>query len=187
MRWVARLVIVGLCAVACGHRVQLEIQAPATLALEPRGFESAMVDRIVDGDTIVVTVTGRAEGPGAGESVAGRTYTVRLIGIDTPESVDPRRPVECFGREASDATEALLAGEQVRLVTDVENVDGFDRLLRYIYIDSEMANARLVANGYAHAYTYPPNVRHAELFVNLEREARSSQRGLWAGDSCAGP
>lgn len=67
---------------------------------------------------------------------------------------------------------------------DVENVDGYGRLLRYVYLGDEMANARLVANGYASVYTYPPNVRHSELFVHLERAARENDRGLWAPATC---
>ena len=79
----------------------------------------------------------------------GRRYDIRLLGIDTPESVKPDSPVECFGPEASDAATALLEGREVRLVDDVEEVDGYGRLLRYVYVEEELANARLVANGYA--------------------------------------
>ena len=164
----------------------LDHQAPATLAVEPGGYERAEVTRVVDGDTIVVVITDRVEGPGVGAASIGAEYPVRLTGIDTPESVDPRSPVECFGREASDAAAALLEGQDVVLVKDVEEADQYDRLLRYVYLGGEMANARLVINGYAHAYTYPPNVRHADLFVQLERDARDSDRGLWAPDTCGG-
>jgi micrococcal nuclease len=172
--------------IACGHQVVLDVQAPATLLDEPPGSEIATVTRVVDGDTIVVRVTGRNDGPGAGEAEIGRIHRVRLIGIDTPESVDPRRPVECFGHEASDAAGALLEGRSVRLVKDVEEADGFDRLLRYVYVGEEMANARLVVNGYASAYTYPPNVRHSEMLVALQRDARAHDRGLWAAETCDG-
>lgn len=167
------------------HQVVLSEQAPATLADEPRGYESAVVTRIVDGDTIIVEVTGRRGGPGAGDAGVGE-HRVRLIGIDTPESVDPRSPVECFGTEASDAAKALLEGAEVRMVKDVSETDRFDRLVRYVYIGAEMANARLVVNGYATAFTYPPDVRHSDLFVELEREARDADRGLWAPDTCDG-
>jgi micrococcal nuclease len=152
--------------------------------MEPLGHEVATVRRVVDGDTIEVTITGRKEGPGAGLAEIGRTYDVRLIGIDTPESVDPNSPVECFGKEASRATAALLEGREVRLIDDVENTDRYDRLLRYVYLGEEMANARLVVNGYAHAYTYPPNVRHANLFVALQRQARANGWGLWSPGNC---
>jgi micrococcal nuclease len=172
---------------ACGGApVDLLVQGPATFNREPGGYETATVTRVVDGDTIVVRLTGRVDGPGAGAAGIGQEHRVRLIGIDTPESVKPNSPVECFGREASAAAKALLEGETVRLVKDVEETDRFDRLLRYVYFGDEMANARLVANGYAHAYTYPPNVRHADLFVQLEREAREGDRGLWSPDTCNG-
>lgn len=161
------------------------MQAPATLHSEPAGHEEGVVLRAVDGDTIEVEVTARVEGPGAGATEVGESYDVRLVGIDTPESVSPREPVECFGREAAAATAVLLEGETVTLVKDVEDRDGFDRLLRYVYLGAELANARLVANGYAHAYTYPPNIRHAFLFGELERDARKGQRGLWSPGSCS--
>jgi micrococcal nuclease len=175
-----------LLASCAGHRVDLTVQAPATLHLEPPGFEEAVVTRVVDGDTIEVLVTGRADGPGAGAAEIGGSYDVRLIGIDTPESVSPREPVECFGREASSATAALLEGATVKLVLDVEEQDGFGRLLRYVYLGSELTNARLVANGYASAYEYLPNIRHSSIFVELERAARETTRGLWSPSACRG-
>lgn len=172
--------------VACGHQVALDVQAPATLLDEPPGSEVATVTRVIDGDTIEVRLSSRTGGPGAGGAVVGAVRRVRLLGIDTPESVDPRRPVECFGKEAAAAARALLEGRTVRLVKDVEETDGFDRLLRYVYLGQEMANARLVVNGYALAYTYPPNVRHADIFVALHRDARRHDRGLWSRDTCSG-
>jgi micrococcal nuclease len=162
------------------------VQAPATWGAEPGGYESGTVTRVVDGDTVEVEVTERVEGPGLGETVVGETYDVRLIGIDTPESVKPGSPVECFGKEASAALDALIGGRDVRMVKDVENTDQYDRLLRYIYLGDELANARLVVNGYASAYTYPPNVRHADLFVEMQRQARDGSRGLWSPDTCDG-
>lgn len=178
--------LVGL-GVACdSHQVDLTMQAPATLDQEPGGYEEATVTRVVDGDTIMVDITGRSEGPGAGMADVGSEYRLRLIGIDTPESVRPGTPIECFGKEASAAAKALLEGAEVTLVKDVEEADQYDRLLRYVYLGGEMANARLVANGYATAYTYPPNVRHADLFVQLQREAREENRGLWSPTTCSG-
>jgi micrococcal nuclease len=116
----------------------------------------------------------------------GQHHDVRLLGIDTPESVNPNTAVECFGEESSAALAAFLEDEEVVLVDDVENTDQYDRLLRYVYLGHEMANARLVANGYAFAYTYPPNIRHSALFVRLQREARREERGLWSLAACNG-
>lgn len=173
--------------VACSsHEVMLGQQAPATRPLEPPGSESAVVTRVVDGDTIEVRIESITPGPGAGKAQVGTEYDVRLIGIDTPESVRPGTPVECFGKEASSAATVLLEGQRVTLVKDVEEADRFERLLRYVYLGDEMANARLVVNGYASAYTYPPNVRHSDLFVQLEGEARENNRGLWAPQTCNG-
>ena len=190
MRSVARLLLflsVPVALAACSsHQVSLVEQAPAPLAVEPSGYEEAVVTRVVDGDTIVARITARTEGPGAGSAPVGAEVRIRLIGIDTPESVKPNSPVECFGKEASAALKALIQGNEVKLVRDVEDADRYDRLLRYVYLGDEMANARMVANGYASAYTYPPSVRHSSLFVELEREARENDRGLWGPDTCGG-
>jgi micrococcal nuclease len=181
--FIAVLVTLASCG---GPAVILDHQAPATFGEEPGGYETAAVVRVVDGDTIVVRIAARTEGPGAGLASIGSEYRVRFLGIDTPESVKPDSPVECFGKEASAATSALLDGAEVRLVKDVEETDQYERLLRYVYLGDEMVNARLVVNGYAQVYTYPPNVRHADLFVALEREARDNDRGMWSPDSCNG-
>jgi micrococcal nuclease len=180
-------VCLALLLASCGgHEVDLARQSPATAAEEPDGYEIAEVTRIVDGDTVEVRITERSDGPGAGRAEIGQTYSVRLIGIDTPESVKPGSPVECFGIEASAAATALLEDQTVTLVKDVEETDSYERLLRYVYLGEEMANARLVLNGYAHAYTYPPNIRHTKLFVALQREARTTNTGLWAPETCGG-
>lgn len=131
----------------------------------PAGLD-VTVERVVDGDTIVVS---------GGERV-------RLIGVDTPETKDPRRPVGCFGQQASDFTASLLeAGSRVRLVGDAEPRDRFDRLLAYAYRlpDGLFVNAELLRQGYGQVLTIPPNVAHAEEFVDLAGEARDAGRGLW--------
>src|SRR5687767_3189742 len=139
MRRRALLLLAGLTACS-GHQVMLTEQAPATFTQEPPGYESAVGTRIVDGDTSVVEVTDRTGRPGDGRATVGEEHRVRLIGIDTPESVDPRSPVECFGTEASAAAKALLEGTDVRLVKDVSETDRFGRLVRYVYMGAEMAN-----------------------------------------------
>ena len=104
---------------------------------------------------------------------------MRLIGIDTPESVKPGTPVECFAREASAEMKRLVEGRRVRLVLDVEERDQYGRLLAYVYRGKLFVNAEMVRRGFASVATFPPNVRHVELFVRLQREAREAGRGLW--------
>jgi len=133
-------------------------------------LKSATVTRIVDGDTIEVLID-------------GQTYKVRYIGIDTPESVDPRRPLECLGKEAAERNHELVDGETVGLERDVSETDDFGRLLRYVWLGVEMVNATLVREGYAQAATYPPDIRYSDLFASLQSEARRTGRGLW-GAAC---
>ena len=128
------------------------------------------VVRVVDGDTVIV------RGPG------GSTEDVRLIGIDTPETVDPRRPVGCFGPEASAYAKHLLTGRRVVLRYDRELHDRYGRFLAYIWLVGRgggFVNARLVELGYARAYPFPPNTAHEALFAALERRAAIGGRGLW--------
>lgn len=126
--------------------------------------ERAVVARVVDGDTI--------------ELVGGER--VRYVGIDTPETVDPRKPVMCFGHEASAKNKELVEGKEVRLVRDITDRDKYGRLLRYVYVGDLFVNDALVRQGYAHAYTYPPDVAMNERFLAAEREARAAGRGLWS-------
>ena len=121
------------------------------------------VERVVDGDTIIVSGVGR----------------VRLIGVDTPESVDPRRPVEFFGKEAGAFTRRLVDGKRVRLEYDWERTDRYGRTLAYVYLPGgTFVNAEIIRRGYGHAYTRFP-FKYLERFRQLEREARAAGRGLW--------
>jgi micrococcal nuclease len=131
------------------------------------------VTRVVDGDTIDVQID-------------GTEYTVRYIGIDTPETVHPSQPVGCFGPEASARNKALVEGQTVGLEKDVSETDRFGRLLRYVWVGGEMVNAALVRDGYAQSSTYPPDVKHQDLFIELQRQAREAGRGLW-GAVCTSP
>jgi micrococcal nuclease len=140
----------------------------------PKDAVRARVQRVSDGDTFVATVRGRRE-------------RIRVIGVDTPESVDPNRPDEPYGQEASDFAKHYLDGETVRLAGDAEPRDRYGRMLAYVWLeDGTFWNALLVAEGYAQQLTIPPNVTYADLFRRLAREARQLDRGLWAQGHQAG-
>jgi micrococcal nuclease len=119
-----------------------------------------------DGDTIEVLLGDREE-------------AVRYIGVDTPESVKPHSPVECFGEQASEFNRRLVEGEQVRLVLGAERRDRYGRLLAYVYLGTRFVNAALVRRGYARSLTIAPNNARAGLFERLERRAGRLGRGLW--------
>jgi len=122
--------------------------------------------RVIDGDTLVVDIDGKQE-------------KVRLIGVDTPETVHPSKPVEYFGKEASAFTKKLAAGQGVRLEYDQQKRDRYGRLLAYVYLeDGTFLNAELIKQGYGFAYTRFP-FRYMEEFRRYEKEARESRRGLW--------
>jgi micrococcal nuclease len=140
----------------------------------PRDAVSAKVQRVSDGDTFVASVRGRRE-------------RVRVIGVDTPESVAPNRPDEPYGEEASDFAKRYLDGATVRLAGDAEPRDRYDRMLAYVWLaDGTFWNALLAAEGYAQQLTIPPNVTYAGLFRRLVAEARREDRGLWAQEDQAG-
>jgi micrococcal nuclease len=132
------------------------------------------VVRVVDGDTIRVSLDGRSE-------------PVRYIGVDTPESKRPGTPVQCFARRAAAENARLVRGERLRLVFDVERRDRFGRLLAYVYRarDGVFVNAALVRGGFARTLTVPPNVRFAARFTALAAEARRTGRGLWSACGAA--
>ena len=154
-----RAVRVSAVAIRC-MTVALAAVLPA---LAPAAAAGQIVERVVDGDTIIVRGVGR----------------VRLIGVDTPETVAPGRPVEFFGREASAFAKRLLEGRRVRLEYDRERTDRYGRTLAYVHLaDGTFANAEIIRRGYGHAYTRFP-FRHLDRFRRLEREARSAGRGLW--------
>ena len=161
--WAGAAVIVALMALA--------------LMLEPDGSGkgsdedlpesvTALVTRAVDGDTVEVRLRGGVE-------------DVRYIGVDTPETVKPGSPVDCFGPRASHFNEDLVEGERVRLVFDEELRDDYDRLLAYVYLGDRFVNAELVARGYARSLPIPPTDRFAPLFRRAEHRAGVGGRGLW--------
>jgi micrococcal nuclease len=133
---------------------------------DPPRSADAIVIRVVDGDTFEARI---------GEEVED----VRLIGVDTPETVKPGEPVQCFGPRASRFAHRTLEGRPVRLVFGVERRDVYDRLLAYAYIGHRFVNSELLRRGLARTLAIPPNTRHSELFERLELRAARGGRGLW--------
>lgn len=131
-----------------------------------RGLEAGQVTRVVDGDTYDV-------------QVAGQVKRVRLIGVDTPETVAPGQPVGCYGPEASTAAKALLEGRAVLLEKDTSESDRFGRSLRYVYVEGLFVNDWLVRSGYARVATFPPDVKYIPGLLEAQRYARTTGVGLW--------
>jgi micrococcal nuclease len=136
---------------------------------QPGTSTTATVTRVIDGDTAEVALNGGVE-------------DVRYIGIDTPESVAPGQPVECFGKRASAFNARLVAGERVRLAFDDERRDKYGRLLAYVHRGQTFVNAEMVRRGYARTLAIPPNTDRAALFDRLQAAAGRAGRGLW--ESC---
>lgn len=170
-RWMGWVVLIGLVGVAaCLEPLPLEpaatIVAPALFPV-PAG-ERAVVQTVIDGDTIDV-VRG------------GDVQRVRYIGVDTPERDEP------YYWEAREENRRLVEGQEVILVRDVSETDSFDRLLRYVYIQPGIfVNAELLRQGYARLVTFPPDVAQQALFRDLQTEAREAERGLWGQSDVAG-
>jgi micrococcal nuclease len=133
----------------------------------PTTFGRAQVVRVVDGDTIRVRLDGHTE-------------RVRYIGVDTPESVKPGTPVQCYAKRAAAANAALVAGRSVRLVGDVEQRDRYGRLLAYVWRDKLLVNAELVRRGYGKPLEIAPNLAHAAELRRLASAARRGRQGLWS-------
>lgn len=129
--------------------------------------ENFIIDYVVDGDTVKLST---------GEKL-------RYIGIDTPETKHPNKPIECYGQQAYQKNKELVEGKVVELEKDVSEVDRYDRLLRYVYVDGVMINELLVKEGYAKASSYPPDIKYQDRFRQAEEEARTAKRGLWS-DIC---
>jgi micrococcal nuclease len=134
------------------------------------------VAKVVDGDTLHIRM-------------GGEDVKVRLIGINTPETVDPRRKVECFGKEASSFMKSLAEGESVRIETDPTQgtYDSYRRMLAYVYLkDGQMLNRKMIAEGYAYEYTYMTPYKYQTEFRRVQNLAKQSERGLWAQNTCGG-
>lgn len=146
--------------------ITTELKANPIVSAPTSTANLVRVVRVVDGDTIEL------EG---GEKV-------RYIGIDTPETVDPRKPVQCFGLEASAENKKLVEGQLVRLEKDISERDKYGRLLHYVWVGDTFVNLKLVADGFARVSTYPPDVAHQAEFLAAEKTAQESNLGLW--NSC---
>lgn len=134
------------------------------------------VSKVVDGDTLAVDID-------------GKQVVLRLIGINTPETVDPRKPVECFGSEASTKAKEILTGKKVQLEADsiTGELDKYNRTLRYVILeDGTNFNKLMIEEGYAYEYTYNTPYKYQADFKDAQQKAREAKRGLWAEDACNG-
>ena len=163
------LAVVALLAVALQHVDLFGGGGGAGLDVAPGEHLAARVLRVVDGDTIVV-------------QARGEVAKVRYIGMDTPESVKPNTPVQCYAKAASHRNSQLVAGREVKLVVGAEPHDRYGRLLAYVYPapTGAMVNATLLREGYARTLTIAPNDLLAGQFAELQKEAQGVPRGLWS-------
>lgn len=153
-------------------QAETAVQEPQNEPLE----QLYSVSSVVDGDTVQVEIDGKEE-------------TLRLIGINTPETVDPRKPVECFGKEASNKAKELLTGKSVQLEADSTQGerDKYNRLLRYVILgDGTNFNKKMIEDGYAYEYTYNTPYKYQAEFKEAQKKAQEEKRGLWAEDTCNG-
>lgn len=154
---------------------QLDAPGQTSVSSVPDGFYR--VSKVIDGDTIEVLQSGQSE-------------TVRLIGIDSPETVHPQKPVQCFGQEASDRTRELLLNKLVRLEEDFtqSDRDKYGRLLRYVFLPSgRNVNKMLIEEGYAFEYTFDSNpYKYQSEFLQAQDYARQQGYGLWDENTCNG-
>ncbi len=168
-----RGVVSVLLVVAVAGWVWYSAQPPAQTTQPP---VDGQVLKVVDGDTLDVQVNGQSQ-------------RIRLIGVDTPEVVDPRKPVQCFGQQASNRTHQLADNQIVTLQSDPtqDDSDKYGRLLRYVFLsDGQMLNQLLIAQGYAHEYTYQVPYQYQAEFKQAQKDAEQKQLGLWSPDTCKG-
>lgn len=162
------LVLTGLLIVGIVYAASVSRQAPVYPSHDFTGGPTYSVQRVIDGDTVILNMD-------------RKSVRVRLIGVDTPETVHPSKPVQAYGKEASNFLTNLLKGEKVYVESKPdEKTDEYGRALFYLYRapDGLFVNLEIVRQGYGHAYTHFP-FKHMELFRYYEREARKAARGLW--------
>lgn len=158
---IARIAVASLLLASACVETGVQDRAPSATSRTP-----ARVSEVIDGDTVRAVVD-------------GDEITVRLIGIDTPEKDGPYTELECYGQEATAYTRERLDGEEVALEFDVERTDRYDRTLAYVWLDGELVNESILAEGAGVLLTIAPNVAHVERFQQAQREAREAERGLW--------
>lgn len=160
-------IVVGIFSLLVAYNQQNTLKPVVKVAEQNQPGLYTVVE-FVDGDTLAVDMNGKKE-------------KVRLIGVDTPETHDPRKSVQCFGQAASNFTKQFIGSNKVRLESDPQNTnrDRYNRLLRYVYLpDGRMVNAELLKQGYAFAYTFFPFSKMDE-FRDYEQSARTNNLGLW--------
>ncbi|MEN9881057.1 MAG: hypothetical protein RLZZ308_240 [Candidatus Parcubacteria bacterium] len=142
--------------------------------VNPTSSEYKVTD-VVDGDTVKVSMNGTVE-------------TLRIIGLNTPETLDPRKPVECFGKEASNKAKELLTGKTVTLEADPSQTesDKYGRLLRFVFVDGMDYGKYMIANGYAYEYTYSSAYKYQKEYKQAQINAQTNQLGLWSKNTCNG-
>jgi micrococcal nuclease len=163
--WVLVFVVLAI----AGSRIDLSSDEPRSRGNDAALGPTGKVVRVVDGDTVEVRI-------------GDATRTVRYIGVDTPETVKPDTPVQCFGKQASAYNKRLVSGKGVRLVYGPDHFDRYGRVLAYVYVagNRRSVNAQLVATGYARVLAIAPNTAHLRPYQRLEQAARQRGLGLWA-------
>ena len=157
-----------------GNSTEEFFTTPSEIQQKAKTTKLYKVVKVVDGDTISVNID-------------GVNTSVRMIGIDTPETVDPRKPVQCFGQEASNKAKSILSNQMVRLELDPSQrkYDKYDRLLAYIFLaDGNNFNELMIKDGYAYEYTYSTSYKYQSAFKLAQKDAQANGRGLWADGVC---
>jgi micrococcal nuclease len=158
-----------LLAISCDESSVPVTSEPSSESISPSAVEevpNATVTRVIDGDTVEVRYQ-------------NEVLDVRLIGVDSPETVAPGEPVACYGPAASHFTTESLSGKDVRLEFDVEQLDRYGRTLAYVWVGDVLFNEELVLRGFAQVSTFPPDVKYVDRFIAAQRVARKKDRGLW--------
>ena len=152
------------------------VSGVAAKVTNSKGDDLNEVVKVVDGDTVIINYKDKEE-------------RVRLIGVNTPETVDLRRRIECFGHEASAFTKNLLDQRRVKLELDPSQGerDKYGRLLAYLFLDSgELVNLKIIEGGYGYEYTYHLPYKYQKEFKEAESQAKAAGLGLWAKETCNG-